>query len=101
MNPALTENVKKRIAALRSADPTSDRLVPVDLVTSSGSGLDPDISPAAAQYQVRRVAKARHVDETVVRRLVAEHTQGRQWGVLGEPRVNVLQLNIALDQQAP
>ena len=101
LNPALAENVKKRIAALRSADPTSDRLVPVDLVTSSGSGLDPDISPAAALYQVPRVAKARQVDETVIRRLVAEHTRGRQLGVLGEPRVNVLQLNLALDQQAP
>ncbi len=101
LNPALTENVRKRIAALQSADPTSGRTVPVDLVTSSGSGLDPDISPAAALYQVPRVAKARQVDETVVRRLVAEHTQGRQLGVLGEPRVNVLQLNLALDQQAP
>jgi len=101
LNPALTENVKKRIAALQAADPTSSRTVPVDLVTSSGSGLDPDISPAAAQYQVPRVAKARHLDETVVRRLVAEHTQGRQLGILGEPRVNVLQLNLALDQQAP
>jgi potassium-transporting ATPase KdpC subunit len=101
LNPALTENVKKRIAALQAADPTSGRTVPVDLVTSSGSGLDPDISPAAAQYQVPRVAKARHVDEMVVRRLVAEHTQGRQLGVLGEPRVNVLQLNLALDRQAP
>jgi K+-transporting ATPase ATPase C chain len=101
LNPALTENVKKRIAALQAADPTSGRTVPVDLVTSSGSGLDPDISPAAAQYQVPRVAKARHVDEMVVRRLVAEHTQGRQLGVLGEPRVKVLQLNLALDRQAP
>ncbi len=101
LNAAMTDNVRKRIAALRSADPTSGYMFPVDLVTSSGSGLDPDISPAAAQCQVRRVAKARHVDETVIRRLVAEHTQGRQLGVLGEPRVNVLQLNLALDQQAP
>ena len=101
LNPTLAESVKKRIAALQAADPTSGRIVPVDLVTSSGSGLDPDISPAAAEYQVPRVAKARHLDEAGVRRLVAEHTRGRQLGILGEPRVNVLQLNLALDQQAP
>lgn len=101
LNPALAENVKKRIDALRASDPASGRAVPVDLVTSSGSGLDPDISPAAAQYQVPRVAKARHLDETVVSRLVVEHTRGRQLGILGERRVNILQLNLALDRQAP
>jgi K+-transporting ATPase ATPase C chain len=97
LNPALVENVKKQIAALRSADPTSTRAVPVDLVTSSGSGLDPDISPAAAQYQVARVAKARSLSEDTVSRLVAEHTRLRQLGILGEPRVNVLEVNLALD----
>ena len=96
-NPALLEQVKSRIAALRAADPESSASVPVDLVTSSGSGLDPDISPAAAEYQVRRVAKARALDQERVRHLVAEHTQERQLGFLGEPRVHVLELNLALD----
>jgi K+-transporting ATPase ATPase C chain len=96
-NPALTEAVKQRIAALRAADPGNTAPVPVDLVTASGSGLDPQISPAAAQYQVVRVAHARGLSTSQVQALVDEHTDGRQLGVLGEPRVNVLQLNLALD----
>jgi K+-transporting ATPase ATPase C chain len=95
---ALREAVGKRIAALRAADPEATGPVPVDLVTASGSGLDPDISPAAAAYQVRRVARARGLSEETVRGLVGQFTQRRQFGILGEPRVNVLQLNLALDQ---
>ena len=97
LNPALTENVKARIAQLKAADAASKPLVPVDLVTASGSGLDPDISPASAQYQVARVAKMRSLDETKVRELVVKLTKSRQLGILGEPRVNVLELNVALD----
>ena len=96
-NPALTEAVKQRIAALRAADPGNQALVPVDLVTASGSGLDPEISPAAAQYQLARVARARGLSPARVQALVNACTRGRQFGLLGEPRVNVLQLNLALD----
>ena len=100
-NPALADAVKQRIAALRAADPGNAAPVPVDLVTASGSGLDPQISPAAAQYQVARVARLRHMDVARVRSLVQRCTQGRQLGLLGEPRVDVLKLNLALDAGAP
>ena len=96
-NPALFEGIKARLAALRAADPGNDRPVPVDLVTASGSGLDPHISPAAALYQAHRVARMRGVEERQVKDLVGQYTEGRQFGVLGEPRVNVLKLNLALD----
>jgi len=96
-NQALVDEVIARIAALKTADPTNNSPIPVDLVTSSGSGLDPDISVSAALYQVPRVAKARRLSEDAVRALVNQFTQGRQFGVLGEPRVNVLELNLALD----
>ena len=97
LNPALADAVAGRIKALRDADPDNAAPVPVDLVTTSASGLDPHISPAAAEYQVNRVAKARNLDPQKVRAFIAEFTEGRQLGFLGEPRVNVLGLNLALD----
>ena len=96
-NPALKDAVKGRVQALRDADPGNTQPVPVDLATASGSGLDPHISPAAAEYQLARVARVRNLSPDAIRKLVAEHTEGRQFGILGEPRVNVLELNLALD----
>jgi K+-transporting ATPase ATPase C chain len=97
-NPALADAVKDRIKALRDAEPANKAPVPVDLVTASGSGLDPDISVAAAEYQLHRVAKARGMSEDKVRALVAASTTGPTFGILGEPRVNVVALNLALDR---
>jgi potassium-transporting ATPase KdpC subunit len=96
-NPALEAEVEARIASLKAADPTNTAPIPVDLVTSSGSGLDPDISVAATLYQVPRVARERGLSQEVVQSLVEKYTQGRTFGLLGEPRVNVLELNLALD----
>jgi K+-transporting ATPase ATPase C chain len=96
-NPALKEAVEGRAKALRDAGADPSKPVPVDLVTASGSGLDPHISPAAAEYQLARVAKARNMSEDKLRELVQKHTEGRQLGILGEPRVNVLTLNLELD----
>ncbi len=98
LNPALTDAVKAHIAALRAADPADTAPVPVDLVTASASGLDPDISLAAAFYQAGRVARARGLPPARVRALIAAHAKGRLLGVLGEPRINVLELNLALDE---
>jgi potassium-transporting ATPase KdpC subunit len=99
-NPALVDAVKGRIAALRAADPGNDAPVPIDLVSASASGLDPEISVAAAHYQAARVARVRGIAVERVHALIAEHTQGRLFGFLGEPRINVLALNLALDALA-
>lgn len=99
LNPALVDAVKARVEALRAADPGNTQPVPVDLVTASASGLDPDISPAAARYQTARVARVRGLTDAQVATLVERHTEAPLWGLLGEPRVNVLALNLALDAQ--
>jgi K+-transporting ATPase ATPase C chain len=97
-NPGLVKQAKERISALREADPQTTAPVPTDLATASGSGLDPHISPAAAEYQIKRVSKARGMNETEVRAIVTQHTEDRQLGIFGEPRVNVLMLNLAVDE---
>jgi K+-transporting ATPase ATPase C chain len=97
LNPALTDAIKSRIDALKAVDPTNTAPIPVDLVTASGSGLDPDISIAAANYQAARVAKIRGLDPVKVRALIAAHARGRLFGLVGEPHINVLELNLALD----
>src|SRR5215469_6925931 len=98
LNPALTDGIKQRVDALRAADPGNSAPVPVDLVTASASGLDPDISIAAANYQAARVARVRGLQLTAVQALITGHARGRLFGWLGEPRVNVLELNLALDE---
>jgi K+-transporting ATPase ATPase C chain len=100
LNPALVDAVKGRIEALKSADPGNAAPIPADLVTASASGLDPHISPAAAEYQVMRVARLRGLSASAVRGLISDNTEGRQLGFLGERRVNVLALNLALDRLA-
>lgn len=100
-NQKLVDRVRDDVKKFRAENPTFSGPVPADMVTMSGSGLDPDISPASAEAQVDRVAAARGVDAVAVRKLVADNTADRQFGILGEPRVNVLKLNIALDQAAP
>ena len=98
LNPALKTAVENRVKALRDADPANTAPVPVDLVTASASGLDPHISPAAAAYQLSRVARMRGLDIAQLQTLVLDHTEQRQWGLFGEPRVNVLLLNLALER---
>jgi len=98
LNPVLKDAVKARIDALKASDPTQTAPIPVDLVTASGSGLDPQISPAAARWQAPRIARIRGLSEAAVSKLIEAHTEGRQFGLLGEPRVNVLTLNLALDR---
>ena len=99
-NPRLDSMVKARIATIRAADPTATGPVPVELVTSSGSGLDPHLSPAAALYQVNRIAAARHIEAGTVRRIIEQLIEPRTFGILGEPRVNVLRVNLQLDAYA-
>jgi K+-transporting ATPase ATPase C chain len=99
LNPALADAVKGRVEALRAADPGNTQPVPVDLVTASASGLDPDISPAAARYQAPRVARLRNLPVAQLEQLIDAHTQPRLWGLFGEARLNVLALNLALDAQ--
>jgi potassium-transporting ATPase KdpC subunit len=100
LNPALTDAIKGRVEALRAADPGNKALVPVDLVTTSASGLDPEISIAAAQYQAARIARLRAVSPEVIEGIIARHTQGRLFGLLGEPRVNVLDMNLELQHSS-
>jgi K+-transporting ATPase ATPase C chain len=101
LNPALHDAVAGRVKALREADPGNTALVPVDLVTASASGLDPHISPAAAAYQAARVARVRGLKLDAVQTLIAQHSEDRQWGIFGEPRVKVLELNLALEGLQP
>ena len=98
LNPDLTDVVKKRIELLQIADPDNKTLVPIDLVTTSGSGLDPHVSPASAYYQLKRISKIRGIDENQIQALINQSIEKRQWGILGEPRINVLQLNLKLDE---